>query len=75
MLPALTAAQGPTRGFRALRVCELPDNSMIAARVGLIRGLLCASPAYLKGRDLPQTPADLASHDCVAYDGFAIKNS
>ena len=54
----------------ALRVGELPDSSMIAVRVGSFRRVLCASPAYLRTRDVPKKPADLASHDCVAYEGL-----
>ena len=54
----------------ALRVGDLPDSSMIATRVGLLRQVLCASPTYLKIRGTPRTPADLASHDCVEYEGF-----
>jgi DNA-binding transcriptional LysR family regulator len=53
----------------ALRVGELPDSTMIALRVGWFRRVLCASPAYLKTRDVPKKPTDLASHDCVAYEG------
>jgi DNA-binding transcriptional LysR family regulator len=54
----------------ALRVGELPDSSLIATRVGLIRRVLCASPAYLKTRAMPKTPADLTSHNCVAYETY-----
>lgn len=50
----------------ALRVGELPDSSLIATRVGLIRQMVCASPAYLKRRGTPKKPADLAEHDCIA---------
>jgi DNA-binding transcriptional LysR family regulator len=53
----------------ALRIGELPDSSMIAARVGLIREVLCASPAYLKIRGVPKQPADLVTHDCIAFEG------
>jgi DNA-binding transcriptional LysR family regulator len=53
----------------ALRVGELPDSSMIAARVGSSRPVVCASPAYLKIRGVPKTPADLASHECITYQG------
>jgi DNA-binding transcriptional LysR family regulator len=53
----------------AVRIGSLPDSSMIATRVGLIRQMLCASPAYLKNRGVPKRPADLTAHDCVAYAG------
>lgn len=53
----------------ALRVGDLPDSSMIAVRIGSLRRVLCASPAYLKIRDAPKKPADLASHDCVGVEG------
>jgi DNA-binding transcriptional LysR family regulator len=52
----------------ALRIGELPDSSLVAARVGLIREVLCASPAYLKIRGIPKQPADLASHDGIAHE-------
>ena len=52
----------------AVRIGELANSSMIATRLGLIRRVLCASPAYLKTRGVPKEPADLASHDCVTYD-------
>jgi DNA-binding transcriptional LysR family regulator len=56
----------------ALRVGLLPDSSMIAVRVGSFRRVLCASPGYLKSRDMPKRPNDLASHDCVSYDRAII---
>jgi DNA-binding transcriptional LysR family regulator len=55
----------------AMRVGELPDSSLVAIRVGLIRPVLCASPAYLKERGTPKKPADLTSHDCVVYEAYA----
>ena len=54
----------------ALRVGELPDSSMIALRLGWLRRVLCASPAYLNTREVPEKPADLATHDCVGYEGI-----
>jgi DNA-binding transcriptional LysR family regulator len=56
----------------ALRVGELPDSSLVATRVGLIREVLCASPGYLKLRGTPKMPADLQSHDCITYEGTNI---
>src|SRR5215469_3912527 len=44
----------------ALRVGELPDSRLIALRVGTIRRIVCASPAYLEARGTPKTPEDLA---------------
>jgi DNA-binding transcriptional LysR family regulator len=52
-----------------LRVGALPESSMIAIRVGSIRRVVCASPAYLAARGTPRTPDDLAGHDCISYAG------
>jgi DNA-binding transcriptional LysR family regulator len=51
----------------ALRLGELADSSMIAVRVGEIRRIVCASPAYLKARGKPKSPDDLSGHDCISY--------
>jgi DNA-binding transcriptional LysR family regulator len=59
----------------AVRVGELPDSSMIATRVGSIGMVLCASPAYLQRRGVPQTPADLAAHECVIHEGSGHSNN
>jgi DNA-binding transcriptional LysR family regulator len=53
----------------ALRIGELSDSSMIAIRVGAVRRMNCASPAYLAARGTPRTPDDLAGHDCITYAG------
>jgi len=54
-----------------LRIGALPDSSMVAIRVGTIRRVVCASPAYLAARGTPRTPDDLTGHDCITYSGFA----
>lgn len=51
----------------ALRIGPLADSSMVALRVGAIRRVACASPAYLAARGTPQTLQELASHDCVSF--------
>jgi DNA-binding transcriptional LysR family regulator len=56
----------------ALRVGELPDSSLMATRVGVVRQILCASPDYLKTRGVPRQPGDLTSHSCVAYDAYGV---
>ena len=51
----------------AIRIAELSDSSLLAVRVGSVRRVLCASPAYLDRRGRPDTPADLARHDLVNF--------
>jgi DNA-binding transcriptional LysR family regulator len=51
----------------ALRIGNLADSSLIAARVGQICRVVCASPAYLKARGTPTSPDDLSAHDCISY--------
>jgi DNA-binding transcriptional LysR family regulator len=52
----------------AVRVGELPDSSLIATRVGLVRRVVVASPAFLKAHGTPQVPEDLSGQDCIAFD-------
>src|SRR5215467_12283867 len=54
----------------ALEVGTLPDSRLIALRLGTIRTVVCASPAYLEARGTPRTPDDLAAHDCIISEGF-----
>lgn len=57
-----------TEGFDvALRAGTLRDSSLVARRLGDIPGKLFASPVYVGRRGLPETPADLAAHDCVLF--------
>jgi len=51
----------------ALRIGLLTDSSLIAVRIGEIRRVVCASPAYLKSRKTPKSPDDLSAHDCISY--------
>jgi DNA-binding transcriptional LysR family regulator len=53
----------------AMRIGELSDSSLIAAKVGSIRRVVCGSPAYFAERGAPQTPEDLAAHDCITFEG------
>ncbi|TIL43725.1 LysR family transcriptional regulator [Mesorhizobium sp.] len=52
----------------AVRIGELPDSSLVATRIGSIRRVVCASPAYLAEHGTPETPKDLAAHDCVTFE-------
>ena len=49
-----------------VRIGELPDSSMRALKVGSVRLLLCASPAYLQQHAIPQVPDDLLEHSLIA---------
>jgi DNA-binding transcriptional LysR family regulator len=51
----------------AVRIGALPDSSLIAARVGEVRRIACASPAYLARQRTPREAADLARHDLIAF--------
>ena len=48
-----------------IRIGETPDANLIARRLGTIRRVTFASPAYLEARGRPLRPADLKHHDCV----------
>lgn len=49
-----------------IRIGELPDSSMYAIRIGEVRQILCASPAYLDQHGTPQHPDHLAAHTLIA---------
>lgn len=50
----------------AVRLGDLPDSSLVAARVGQMRTVLCASPAVLAAHGAPSGPADLATLPTIA---------
>jgi DNA-binding transcriptional LysR family regulator len=54
----------------AIRIGVLPDSRLVAAQVGRVRNVVCASPAYLKAHGTPKSPEDLALHACVTFAGF-----
>ncbi|UCI08826.1 LysR family transcriptional regulator [Mesorhizobium sp. B1-1-8] len=54
----------------AIRIGELADSTMIATRVGSIRRIACASPAYLAEHGTPAKPQDLAGHNCITFEGL-----
>jgi DNA-binding transcriptional LysR family regulator len=49
----------------AVRVAHLPDSSLAATRVGEVRRVLCAAPAYIERCGMPRTPAALREHTCI----------
>ncbi len=49
-----------------IRIGPLPDSSLRAIRVGQVRRVVCAAPAYLEQHGSPRTPAELAQHPIIA---------
>ncbi len=56
----------------AVRIGHLPDSSMVATRVGSIRRVACASPAYLEAHGEPKTLQALSAHHCVTVERLAL---
>ena len=55
----------------ALRIGDLPDSSLIATRLGTVRRVTCASPAYLAPRSAPGIPQDLADHNVISFESVS----
>jgi DNA-binding transcriptional LysR family regulator len=55
----------------AIRIGRLADSSLAAIPLGEMRRVVCASPAYLRGRGMPKRPEDLRAHRCVRFTGLA----
>ena len=53
----------------AVRVAKLPDSSMIAHRIGEVRRVIVASPAFIQANGLPKAPTDLRNQRCVSFTG------
>lgn len=52
----------------AVRAVDIPeDANLVARQVAKAHWLTCASPAYLAAHGKPETPADLARHNCVRF--------
>jgi len=52
----------------AVRIGDLPDSSHLAIRLGEVRRVVCASPAYLAQRGIPEVPDALSGHECISFD-------
>lgn len=58
----------------AIRIGPLADSSLMATKLGAVKRVLVASPAYLEARGLPRTPRDLIDHDIVAFENVDATN-
>jgi len=53
----------------AVRIGELADSSEHAQKVGSVRTVICASPAYLKQHASVMVPNDLLEHNLISSGG------
>jgi DNA-binding transcriptional LysR family regulator len=51
----------------AVRIGHLPDSMLIATRVGAVRQIVCASPAYLAAHGKPERREELGVHACITF--------
>jgi DNA-binding transcriptional LysR family regulator len=51
----------------AIRLGSLSDSSLIARPLMPYRLVVCAAPRYLAERGVPQTPQELADHECLSF--------
>ena len=47
------------------------STSLVVRKLNTSRRILCAAPDYLTRRGTPQTPEDLAGHECLSYSYVA----
>lgn len=52
----------------AIRAGTMPDSTLVVRRLGLIKFLHVAAPAYLQNHPPIRTPADLEGHTFLAFD-------
>ena len=61
----------------AIRIGELTDSSMVSVRLGEMRRMVVASPAYLVAHGVPRIPGDLSVHNCLTLGqqrGWLFRN-
>jgi DNA-binding transcriptional LysR family regulator len=52
-----------------INVGALSDSTFGARKLALVERLVIAAPTYLAARGTPDTPAELAKHDCIVQHG------
>ena len=58
----------------AVRVAREIAPGLVTRRLAPVRMAACAAPAYLKKRGLPQSPEDLAGHNCLSYSYASFRS-
>ncbi|HTI03501.1 MAG TPA: LysR family transcriptional regulator [Acidisoma sp.] len=52
----------------AIRLAHLADSSFVAVRLGEVRQVICAAPAYLDAHGAPAEPGELAGYACIGMN-------
>jgi DNA-binding transcriptional LysR family regulator len=55
----------------ALRIGNLPDSALTATRLGSVRRVVCASPAYVAQHGSPVTPDDLQYRPAITFESVS----
>ncbi|HKU47871.1 MAG TPA: LysR family transcriptional regulator [Burkholderiales bacterium] len=58
----------------AVRIGAAGADNLVARKLGETRLVPCASPLYLSAHPAPQTPEELAGHNCFTYEYLAPRN-
>jgi DNA-binding transcriptional LysR family regulator len=58
---------GVRSGDQPIPVIPAPDATLVRRRLATVSLMLCWAPAYLERHPAPQSPADLAGHNCLRY--------
>jgi len=56
----------------AVRIGFLTDSTLHAVPAGMLRRVVCASPAYLERHGTPLHPSDLATHAGIRFTGRSV---
>jgi len=62
----------------AVRIGELAASSLASSKLGEMRRVVVASPAYLARHGQPQVPRDLLAHNCLSLDqqrGWSLRDT
>ncbi|KQZ62832.1 MULTISPECIES: LysR family transcriptional regulator [unclassified Lysobacter] len=53
----------------AIRIGALEDSSLVARKLAPNRRVICASPEYVRRHGMPNSPEELARHECLMLVG------
>ncbi|ENZ7718711.1 LysR substrate-binding domain-containing protein [Klebsiella aerogenes] len=58
----------------AIRIGDIQRTDLVAKYLAPYRMAICAAPDYLARHGKPQTPADLAGHQCLSHTVWTARN-